>query len=259
MTSRPLVGRTALVTGSAVRVGRAIAEAVAAAGGDVWVHYGRSSQAAAETAEALRSRHGVRASAVQADLTDPEAIDAMFGKVADDAGALDLLVNNAASFESAPFDEVDSEAWDASLAVNARAPHLCARAARPLLEAAAEARGGSSAIVNLADLAGVVPWRRHVQHGVSKAALLHWTRVAALELAPRVRVNAIVPGAILPPPGVDEESDQWRRAKDQNPLGRTGSPAGIGAAVVFLASAEFVTGEVLFVDGGEHLYGSTKR
>jgi pteridine reductase len=247
-----------LVTGSAHRLGSAIAARLAAAGRDIVVHYGRSASAAETTASLIRDVHGVRAWTLQADLTDPSAIDSLFETVAETCGRLDVLVNSAASFSAAPLSEVDADAWDRIQAINVRAPHLCIRRARSLLEAAA-ADGGTAAVINVADLSGVVPWRNFGAHGVSKAGLLHLTRCAALEMAPQVRVNAVVPGAILPPPGETTESTAWRAIGERLPLGRPGSPEDVGDAVAFLAGARFVTGEVLFVDGGEHLFGSTKR
>jgi len=248
----------ALVTGSAHRLGSAIAARLAAAGCDIVVHYGGSQSEAEATALRIRRAHAVQTWALQADLADPASIDRLFEAVAATCGRLDVLVNSASSFVGAPLSEVDASAWDRVQAVNVRAPHLCIRRAAPLLEAAAADRG-TAAVINVADLSGVVPWRDFGAHGVSKAGLLHLTRCAALEMAPRVRVNAVVPGAILPPPGETADSAAWRAIGERMPLGRPGRPEDIGDAVAFLAAAQFVTGEILFVDGGEHLFGSTKR
>ena len=249
-----MTARTALVTGGATRVGRGIAEALAAAGYDLRIHFHSSAAAAEDGATEIATRFGVSVSTAQADLTDPAQIERLFAELAEHGTDLDLLVNSAAAFESGDFETIDAEAWDRSLDLNVRAAHLCTRAALPLLRGAAR-RHGSAAVVSLGDLSGVVPWRRFVQHGVAKAALLHWTRVAALELAPEIRVNAVVPGAILPPPGVSASSTEWRDQGRALPLGRCGDPAEVGAAVVYLAGAGFVTGEILTVDGGEHLRG----
>ena len=253
-----MIERSALVTGGARRVGKGIAEALAQAGYDLWLHYRSSRQAAESTAAELAARHGVNVRTVDGDLADPEAVESIFDRVGAHSPGLDLLVNSAASFHSTAFDAVDASALDRSLALNARAPHLCTRAALPLLRAAAE-RGGSAAVVSIGDLSGVVPWRGFVEHGVAKAALLHWTKIAALELAPQIRVNAVVPGAILPPPGETPESAEWRSRGEALPVGRCGEPRDVGRAVLYLAEASFVTGEILAVDGGEHLLGSTKR
>jgi pteridine reductase len=250
-----LRGRVALVTGAAHRLGAAIATELARRGCDLVIHYGRSREAAKATAEALRQEYGVAVWTAQADLAEPDEIRALFAHVGEETGGLDLLVNSAATFDSAPLADFDSERWDRVQAVNLRAPHLCIRHALPLFAA----RAGDAAVVNIADLSGVVPWRDFSAHGVAKAGLLHLTRCAALELAPAVRVNAVVPGAILPPPGESAESESWQQVGRRLPLGRPGEPRDVGEAVAFLAAARFVTGEVLFVDGGEHLYGSTKR
>jgi len=251
-------GGVALVTGGGRRVGRAISESLAASGLAVAVHYGRSREAAEATAASLREAHGVPTWTFQADLAAPDEIGGLFERVRDVCGRLDVLVNSAASFDHAPLAAIDAPRWDRAQAVNLRAPHLCIREARELLAASAAA-GGAAAVVNIADLSGVVPWRGYAHHGASKAGLLHLTRCAALELAPAIRVNAVVPGAILPPAGEPADSPAWRAAGERLPLRRTGDPADVGAAVVFLATASFVTGEVLFVDGGEHLHGSNKR
>jgi pteridine reductase len=259
VTADRLDGRVALVTGAGHRVGRALAERLAAAGAGVVVHYGSSRTAAEETAAALRTAHNVPVWALGADLADPSAIAGLFAAVEEQCGRLDLLVNSAALFESAALESIDAAAWDRVQAVNLRAPHLCTRSALRLLRAAAAKRGGTSAVINLADQSGVVPWRGYAHHGASKAGLLHWTRTAALELAPAVRVNAVVPGALLPPPGMEADSEAWRRLGRRLPLGRTGEPRDAADAVLYLAAAEFVTGTVLFVDGGESLLGSTRR
>jgi pteridine reductase len=259
VTADRLDGRVALVTGAGHRVGRALAERLAEAGAGVVVHHGGSRQAAEETAERLRTVHRVPAWTLGADLADGSAIEGLFAAVAGECGRLDVLVNSAAVFEPAPLESIDAAAWDRVQAVNLRAPHLCVRAALGLLRASAAESGKPSAVVNLGDLGGVVPWRGFAHHGASKAGLLHWTRTAALELAPEVRVNAVVPGALLPPPEMESDSEAWREMCRRLPLQRTGDPRDAADAVLYLATAGFVTGTVLFVDGGESLLGSTKR
>lgn len=246
------------MTGGAHRIGGSIAESLAACGCAVAVHYRSSQESARSTASRLHREHGVRAWTFQADLAEPEQIDRLFSELRAECGRLDVLVNSAASFDQAPLAAIDAERWDRTQAVNVRAPHLCIREARDLLTASAES-GGAAAVVNIADLGGLFAWRGYAHHAVSKAGLLHLTRCAALELAPAIRVNAIVPGAILPPPGVSADSTEWRAVGTRQPLRRAGDPSDVGEAAVFLASAPYVTGEVLFVDGGEHLYGNNKR
>lgn len=249
-----LKGAVALVTGAGHRVGRAIALALAGAGADVVVHYG-GSRAAAEATAAEIAGLGVAAEAWPADLADPAAIAGLFERVTDRFGRLDVLVNSAATFRKQSFGRVSAADWDAALAVNLRAPFLCTQHAAPLMRAAARPGGAPRLVVNLADLSGVYPWKGYVQHGVSKAGLLHLTRIAARELAPDIRVNAVVPGAILPPPGVDPDGDLWQAMGGAAPLGRPGHPDRVGEAVVFLAANDYITGVALPVDGGEHLVG----
>jgi pteridine reductase len=252
-----LENKVALVTGAAHRVGRAIALELARRGCGVILHYGRSRDAARDTAEEIRGR-GVPCWLAPADLADPAEIDDLFDRLRGDrmsgeAPRLDVLVNSAARFESRAFGEITVEDWDAVLAVNLRAPFLLTQRAAAWMGASPRPEGESGLVVNLADLAGIQTWRGFTHHGVSKAGLLHLTRLAARELAPAVRVNAIVPGAILPPPGTDESDELWREIRERIPLGRTGSPELVAHTVVYLAENEFVTGAVVPLDGGERL------
>jgi len=250
--------RTALVTGAAQRLGQALALRLAEEGLDVAVHYRGSEEAARRTAAQLRDR-GAAAEIFRAELSEPDAPRDLISAVVDVFGRLDVLVNSAASFLSRPLAESDAELWDRVFAVNLRAPALLTASAAPHLGQAASAGGPAGLVVNMVDLSGLYPWRGYAVHGAAKAGLLQLTRTAALELAPSVRVNAIVPGPILPPPGVSEGSDAWRRTGERVPLGRPGRPANVAAALSYLLTNDFVSGEALSVDGGEHLLGSTKR
>ncbi len=228
------------------------------------MHYLRSREPAEEAARGI-GKLGGEALTIQADLVEPEQISALFEGVRQGFGGLDILVNSAASFERAPFEVITAEDWDAVMAINLRAPFLCSQAAARLMRGGERGqpgdeggrRGGERAvpglIVNVADISALTPWRGYAHHGVSKAALLHLTRVAARELGPDVRVNAVVPGPILPPPGEEEDSEEWRRRGERLPLRRTGEPSNVGEAVVFLAQNDFVTGEMIVIDGGERL------
>lgn len=258
MPARPLAGRTALVTGAAVRLGRAIVLGLAGAGADVVIHYGGSRDDALGTvrdAEAL----GVRAIALSADLADAAAIPGLVDAAAAAFGRLDVLVNNAARFDRQAIGSITAADWDASLDVNLRAPFLCAQAAAPHLRAASRPEGEGALIVNMADLSGAQAWSEHIQHGVSKAGVVHLTRVLARALAPDIRVNAIVPGAILPPPDAAEGEDWGRLTKKRVPLQRVGEPADVVRTVLYLVQSPFVTGAVLHVDGGESLIGPIGR
>jgi len=246
-----LRGKVALVTGGARRVGRGIALALARSGSDVIVHYG-SSAPKAERTVADREAPGVRAWSFGADLAHGEELEGLFEQVRA-VGRLDLLVNSAASFENAPFETIGEEDWDRVQNLNLRAPFLCMQRAAELMRTSPRAVGEAAAVINLCDWSGLQAWPDFAHHGVSKAGLLHLTRIAARALAPEVRVNALVPGAILPPSGVDLESASWRSRAERIPRGRTGHPEEVGSAVVFLAEHEFLTGVVLPVDGGEGL------
>jgi pteridine reductase len=236
--------RVALVTGGAVRLGRDVALGLADAGYDVVIGY-RSSAAAAQETVAEIERRGREGTAVRADLAEPGQAARLADAVRDGCGRLDLLVNSAASFRSVPLMDVDAEEWDRVMDLNLRAPHLVVRACVDLLRAA---RGS---VVNVTDLSAFQAWTVYPHHAVSKAALAHLTRVQARALAPEVRVNAIAPGAVLPPD--DWPESRWQALAERAVLGRTGSPDDVVDAILYLAGARFVTGHVLPVDGGRLL------
>lgn len=230
-----------LVTGGGIRVGRAIALGLAEAGYDLVVSY-RSSAAGAEAVAAEASRLGRRVQTVQADLSRKGDAVRLARAATERLGRLDLLVNSAASFVAGDLLEVTTDEWDAVMAVNLRAPFLMVRETAELLRTA---RGS---VVNIVDLSALKPWTSHPVHSVAKAGLLHLTRVMARRLAPEVRVNAIAPGDVLLPTHYSEADAE--RARGQVPLGRIGTPGDVVEAVRFLARADYVTGEVIVVDGG---------
>ncbi|MHB1311646.1 MAG: SDR family oxidoreductase [Gemmatimonadaceae bacterium] len=237
-------GRVALVTGAGQRVGQAIALALGAEGYRVAVHYHASADGARRTTAALRGL-GVEADIFGADLARPDAPAALVREVASRFGGVDLLVNSAALMRRLALDTVTPAEWDETMAVNARAPFFLSLAAARVMGE----RGG--AIVNIADHLAHESWPLLVPHGIAKAAVEAMTRQLARQLAPRVRVNAVVPGAVLAPEGWPADAQQKFVAA--TPLRRMGTPDDVAQAVVFLAAAPFVTGEVLFVDGGRHL------
>jgi NAD(P)-dependent dehydrogenase (short-subunit alcohol dehydrogenase family) len=249
-----LRGSVALVTGAARRLGKAMALGLAAAGADIVVHYRAAEAEAQETVEGARSL-GVRAVAVRADLSRAEEIAGLLEATRQHHGRLDLLVNSAASFRSRRFAAIDADEWDRVHAVNLRAPFLCSQGAAQLMGTLEDRRGTPGLIVNISDLSGMTAWRGYAHHAVSKAGLLHLTAVSARELAPGVRVNAIVPGAVLPPAGMDEDAEAWRRIGSANLLQHPGHPEDVVRTLLFLAASDFVTGAVLPVDGGAHLLG----
>ncbi len=242
--SNPNFNKIALVTGGAIRIGRAISIALAKAGYDLVVAHLSSVGPAIEVQKVV-SKLGRRCELVQADLREPTAADTVVESVRQTFGRLDLLVNSAASFESSSLLELGADEWDSVMALNCRAPHLLVRAAADLL------RESHGSVVNIVDLSAFQPWTEFPAHAVSKAGLAHLTRIQARVLAPEVRVNAIAPGALLRP---DEWSDQrWAAIAEATPLQRSGTPDDVSRAVLFFANAEFVTGEILTVDGGHHL------
>ncbi len=231
----------ALVTGGGIRVGRAIALGLAEDGYDLVVNYRTSEAGAAEVAAAAGGM-GRRVHTVQADLARAADTVRLARAAADRFGRLDLLVNSASPFVRHDLLTATAEEWDMVMAVNLRAPFLLVRETAGLLRAA---RGS---VVNIVDLAALQPWTSHPAHSVAKAGLLHLTRVMARRLAPEVRVNAIAPGHVLPPEYFDEAMTE--RAREQVPLGRIGTPGDVVEAVRYLAGANYVTGEVIVVDGG---------
>ena len=236
-----LHGKIAMVTGGAVRVGRAIALALARGGADVALHYGRSADAAGEVADAIR-RLGRRAEAFPADLSDPAQIERLLSQVAEAFGRLDVLVNSAAVYYATPIDALTAEQWDRELAVNARAPALCVRHALPLMSA-----GG--AIINITDASAESGRGGYVAYAASKGALLSLTRSLSKALAPRnIRVNSVAPGVAAFPASADDAYKAKILAGV--PMRRAGTPEDIAAAVVFLATSDYITGQNLRVDGG---------
>jgi pteridine reductase len=246
-TIMDLEGKVALVTGAAHRVGKAIALALAQEGMDILVHYGGSADAATQTVEEIASL-GVIGVKAQADLGQPDDIERLFDTARSHFGRLDALVNSASSFQKKDFFETTLEDWESVMDVNLRAPFLCSQhAARFMLE------GDGGAIINMADLIGLRPRRSYAAHSVSKAGLIMLTKVMALSLGPDIRVNAIAPGAILPPSTLD--TNAWDRMGKVLPLQRTGDPVNIQQAAVSLVKNDFMNGHVLVVDGGENLLG----
>ena len=237
----------ALVTGSARRIGAEIARRLHAAGYDLALHYRGSAndaQALATELEAVRANSTLL---LQADLAEFDRLPELVAKTIGRFGRLDALVNNASGVHPTPFGATTPAQWDELFAINARAPFFLSQAAAPHL---ANANG---AIVNIADIHAERPLRGHAVYAMSKAALLHMTRSLALELAPKVRVNAVSPGAILwPEGGKDPEAQVAILAR--TPLGRTGTPQEIAEAVLWLLQdARYCTGQTLHVDGGRML------
>jgi 3-oxoacyl-[acyl-carrier protein] reductase/pteridine reductase len=225
-----LNGQVALVTGGALRLGRAISLALAREGCHLAVNYLRSKPAALATAGEIRAL-GVEAAAIRADVAQPSEVKRLLAETVRRFGRLDLLVNNAGIFFRTPLAETTPAQWDRLLGVNLRGPFLLSQAAARVME-----RSGGR-IVNIGDVC------------VSKAGLLMLTRALALALAPRIQVNCVAPGAVLLPEGFPKHLR--RRLRREVPMGREGDPADVASAVLFFATApSYITGQVLFVDGG---------
>jgi pteridine reductase len=239
----PLRGRVALVTGAGRRLGRAMAVALGARGMRVAVHHHHSAEGARDTVEQIR-RSGGEARTFAADLTSPDGPARLVDEVADAFGTLHVLVNSAAVMMRTPIGEVTPEQWDAMFALNLRAPFFAS-------QAAARRMADGGAIVNIADLAALETWPAYVPHGISKAGVVQMTRALARTLAPRIRVNAIAPGVVLLPEGWDPATAE--RLASTTPLRRLGSPRDVVGAVLYLLEAEYVTGDLLVVDGGRHV------
>ena len=241
-----LHGKVALVTGGAVRLGRAMASALAGEGMRLVVHYNSSGGAADELVEEIRGR-GREAVAIGADLARGEEVERLAREAVAAFGGVDVLVNSASVFPPEGLEETDEALWDHTMAVNLKAPFFLIRHLAPTLR---ERRG---VVVNMADLAGIQAWARYTAHGISKAGIAHLTRVAARALAPEVRVAGIAPGAVLPPDDTDDA--ELERLANTAALRRIGSPEDVVGALLYLLRADFVTGEILVVDGGRRLRG----
>lgn len=237
----PLRGKRALVTGAGQRVGQAIAVALGAEGMHVGVHFRESRAGAEQTAERIHGAGG-KAALLSADLSSREQARTLVDRALAELGGLDLVVASAASFERVALEDVDDAAWDRSLELNLASPFALVHRAVPAL------RASRGSIVFVTCSSATVPMRGYLPYVVSKGALKHLMKTLALELAPDVRVNAVAPGTVLPPPSYDPAA--IARLARAIPLARVGTAEDIARAVVYLASAPFVTGHELAVDGG---------
>jgi 3-oxoacyl-[acyl-carrier protein] reductase/pteridine reductase len=237
-----LSGKVVLVTGAAKRLGRAIALAVAENGAHVAITYRQSAREARAVVGEL-ARLEVEGFAVRCDVTDERNVREMVKEVAATLGGIDVLVNNAANYETAEFGKLTVAQWDAIFASNTRGPFLVSREAMPYL------RRRKGRIVNMGSLGGLRPWATHAHYCSSKAAVHMLTKVMAKALAPEIAVNAVAPGMI--DLGERAAAAFMKRMAKQTPMRRNGTAGEIAAAVMFFASApHFITGQILAVDGG---------
>lgn len=240
-----LRNRVALVTGAGRRLGRAFARSLADRGMAVAIHHHASASGADELRGEIEAAGG-RATCFPADLTDPSAAIELPRRVVAEMGRLDVLVNSAAIMRKLTFEKTTPEDWESIFNLNLRAAFFCTQGAAPAL------RSARGKVVNIADLSGLQPWPGFAAHSVSKAGVVMLTRVLALALAPDVTVNAIAPGAVLVPESYDD-AERERLARS-TPLRRLGAPSDAVAALLYLLEGgDFVTGEVLAVDGGRHV------
>ncbi|HVB08074.1 MAG TPA: SDR family NAD(P)-dependent oxidoreductase [Candidatus Acidoferrales bacterium] len=237
-----LAGRVALVTGGAKRIGRSIVEKLAAEGADVIINYD-SSQTEAEALASDVRKLGRRALAIPANVSKKQEVQRMFLTIEREFSRLDILVNNAGMFFAADFADLTEEQWDTIMETNLKAQFLCAQAAAPLLK-----KSGHGRIVNISSLGGMLPWPKFTAYCVSKAGVIMLTRCLARVLAPEILVNSVAPGTIQFPDELPDE-DYIRRA----PLHRTGKGSDIAGAVLYFVTSDFVTGQILAVDGGRSL------
>jgi NAD(P)-dependent dehydrogenase (short-subunit alcohol dehydrogenase family) len=249
---KPLRGKACLITGGAKRLGRASALALAQAGADVAITFRNSAHDAQRTVIDLAS-FGVRAFALHCNITDEASVKSMMKEAGRELGRIDILVNNAANYESADFERLTLRQWDAIFASNTRGPFLVSREALKWMR---RKRTGSNRaekieakIIHMGSLGGLRPWATNAHYCSSKAALHMLTRVMAKALAPEIAVNAVAPGMI---DLGDKSGRQFlRRMAKQTPMRRNGRGDEIAAAVLFFASApQFITGQILSVDGG---------
>jgi pteridine reductase len=239
-----IAGKSVLVTGGARRIGRALALGFASEGANVAIHYHRSEWDAERTAAEVRD-FGVQAWTVRADLADAKEAEALFDRATAECGPIDILANNASVFPKDRLMDMDMSTWEECQRVNATAPLALSRAfAR---------QGRPGAIIHLLDARMNDRDEEHASYHASKRMLFTLMRMMALEFAPQVRVNAVAPGLILPPEG--EGVEYLERIASTNPLETHGDARDVVDAALFLAKSPFVTGQVIFVDGGRHMKG----
>ncbi len=242
-----LQGKVALVTGAAHRVGKVIAMMLAREGADIVVHYGRSVEAAQQTAQEIAAL-GRRVLLHQADMGSWQQAAELGERALAHFGHVDILINSASSFVPNDYFSTTEADFDQAFDVNVKGPFVLSQVIAKAMMASSEA-GISGNIINIVDEGAFIPGRRYVAHGLSKAALLALTRAQALNFGPKVRVNAICPGPILKPP--DYSDEQWEALRATNPLRALGSAEQVGEIVLFLLTGpQFINGDCIMLDGG---------
>jgi pteridine reductase len=242
-----LDGKWVLITGAAKRIGACISRTLHAAGANLAIHYRSSEAPAAELAAELNNIRSDSAVTVKADLLNNAELAALISQVTDQAGRLDVLINNASSFYATPLDKLTEQDWDDLMGTNLKAPLFLSQAAAPWL------RESGGCIINIIDIHSQRPLRHHTIYGPAKAGLAMLTRSLARDLAPEVRVNGVSPGAILWP-----ENKMPEKIKEnilaQVPMKRAGEPQDIANCILYLTrDADYITGQIIAVDGGRSI------
>jgi len=244
VTDKPLAHQVALVTGAGRRIGKVIALTLAHAGASVAVNYNRSAGEARQSVREIEAV-GAEALALRADVSKPAQVQTMLRAVDRRFGRLDVLVNNAGVFFASSWDKLNERDWDRVLGINLKGPFFCAQAAARLMM-----RQGGGRIINISSLGGLRAWPNHLHYCSSKAGQIMLTRCLAKALGPRITVNSVAPGTILFPG--EKPSAGQRQSLPLTPLRKAGRPEDVAATVLFLATtAEFITGQVIPVDGGQ--------
>jgi len=241
-----LKGKTALITGGAKRIGRACALKLAREGADILIHYNQSRAEAEELAGSIRM-HGRNVWIIQQDLSHRDSGEILMKKALEKTGSIDYLINSASIFPASSYRDVREIDFDDNIQVNALSPFFLSRAF-------AEGSPSAECIINFLDTRIADYDSQHLAYHISKRLLFTFTRVLSQELAPGIRVNAVAPGLVIPPPGETEE--YLRQRIHTNPLNRIGTLDQVSESMYFLLTNTFVTGQVLFVDGGRHLKGN---
>lgn len=237
--------KVALITGAAVRVGKATALALAEKGANIAFTYLNDNEPWQDTAAEIAAK-GVQVAAFPLDVQQPEQPRTCVEQVIEKFGRIDILVNNASVWLKAPFLDITPEQWHTALTVNLTGPFLCSQAVAPYM-----LKQKSGLIINITDLSAFQTWSGYAHHSASKAGLVALTKVMAAELAPHVRVNAIAPGTVLLPDDASDEKKEW--AIENSLLKRVGSPDDVARTVIFLTEMDFATGAIYFMDGGRAL------
>ena len=239
--------KTILVTGAAKRIGKAIVELFASDGWKVIIHYNNSKADAETLADSINAKNADKAFIVQGDLDKTDDVNNIISKVNDFTETVDLLINNASTFYSTPIDEISEDHWEKLIGSNLKGPLFLIQGLKEKLKAS------NGSIINITDtnLSKGVP--NYSIYSAAKAGLEAITKGLARELAPEIKVNAIAPGAMLEPPDVTWTEDQKNKVIESIPLNRMGSEQDIAEAVKFLAHSEYITGQIIKVDGGKSL------